>query len=180
MTLYFDIYVYRRLTRIFSSFKWTWVKLGSRSCAKYASPVLLKNIFWLLVFYNSTHSESSYLIDMPRLTRVTGWFFNCAKTDIRMISSDKMITYYCIFRRKTMIQLNPPITQPDFNRRMTKLSKSESTFVVFNRNYTFSQIFIVFHLKSRNKLWYLKLFLTQLVCVIYKNWNINVNKRRNS
>ena len=26
-------------------------------------------------------------------------------------------------RRKTLIALNPPLTQPDFNRRMTKLSK---------------------------------------------------------
>ena len=25
-------------------------------------------------------------------------------------------------RRKTLIALNPPLTQPDFNRRMTKLS----------------------------------------------------------
>ena len=82
-----------------------------------------------------------------------------------------------------MIQLNPPITQPDFNRRMTKLSKSESTLLFSIEIILFPQIFIVFKmkdLKSRNKLSYLKLFLTQLVCVIYKNWNINVNKRRNS
>ena len=26
-------------------------------------------------------------------------------------------------RRKTLISLNPPLSQPDFNRRMTKLSK---------------------------------------------------------
>jgi len=30
-------------------------------------------------------------------------------------------------RRKTMIQLNPPITQPDFNRRMTKLTLLDPT-----------------------------------------------------
>ena len=79
-----------------------------------------------------------------------------------------------------MIQLNPPITQPDFNRRMTKLSKSESTFVVEIPLFKVFMVFKMKCLKSRNKLSYLKLFLTQLVCVIYKNWNINVNKRRNS
>ena len=63
---------------------------------------------------------------MPRLTLVTDC--ELRKNDTRMISSNLMI----ILRRKTMIQLNPPITQPDFNRRMTKLSKSESTLVILN------------------------------------------------
>ena len=63
---------------------------------------------------------------MPRLTLVTDC--ELRKNDTRMISSILMI----ILRRKTMIQLNPPITQPDFNRRMTKLSKSESTLVILN------------------------------------------------
>ena len=63
---------------------------------------------------------------MPRLTLVTDC--ELRKNDTRMISSNLMI----ILRRKTMIQLNPPITQPDFNRRMTKLSKSESTLFILN------------------------------------------------
>ena len=71
-------------------------------------------------------SESSYLIKMARVTFARDC--ELRKNNTKMIIFNLMI----ILRRKTMIQLNPPITQPDFNRRMTKLSKSESTLVILN------------------------------------------------
>jgi len=75
---------------------------------------------------------------MPRLTLVTDC--ELRKNNTRMISSNLMI----ILRRKTMIQLNPPITQPDFNRRMTKLSKSESTLVIL-KSISLFRYFTDFH-----------------------------------
>ena len=36
-------------------------------------------------------------------------------------------------RRKTLIALNPPLTQPDFNRRMTKLSKISLLLMFCNK-----------------------------------------------